>query len=143
MQLLDFETEFDRLSAARPLKLIVTQVTNSSEEEEEGMDLKQRTGLKGVKGSFYVSFSKKEVGPGASRNGFRSTILPLPGFAQILSPSPREDAAKWAYPLFLLQKELFSSFCRGIDFSSVSTAGLTFLLCSKTFYCAIKLLAVQ
>ena len=26
----------------------------------------------------------------------------------MLSPSPREDAAKWAYPLFLSQKELFS-----------------------------------
>ena len=81
MQLLDFETEFDRLSTARPLKLIVTQVTNSSEEEEEGMDLKQRTGLKGVKGSFYVSFSKKEVGPSAPQNGLQSTILLLPGCA--------------------------------------------------------------
>ena len=40
MQLLDSETESDRLSAARPLKLIITQVTNSSEEEEEGMNLK-------------------------------------------------------------------------------------------------------
>ena len=81
MQVLDSETEFDRLSAARPLKLIVTQVTNSSEEEEEGMDLKQRTGLKGVKGSFYISFSKKEVGPGAPQNGLQSTILLLPGCA--------------------------------------------------------------
>ena len=40
VQLLDSETESDRLSAARPLKLIITQVTNSSEEEEEGMNLK-------------------------------------------------------------------------------------------------------
>ena len=45
VQLLDSETESDRLSAAHSLKLIVTQVTNSSEEEKEGMDLKQRTGL--------------------------------------------------------------------------------------------------
>ena len=40
VQLSDSETEFDRFSAARPLKLIVAQVTNSLEEEEEGMDLK-------------------------------------------------------------------------------------------------------
>ena len=40
VQLLDSETKSDKLSAARPLKLIITQVTNSSEEEEEGMDLK-------------------------------------------------------------------------------------------------------
>ena len=45
VQLLDSETESDRLSAAHSLKLIVTQVTNSSEEEKEGMDLKQRNGL--------------------------------------------------------------------------------------------------
>ena len=56
---------------------------------------------KNVEGSFYISFSKKEVGPGSSRNGLRSTILPLLGFAQTLSTSPREDATKWAYPLLL------------------------------------------
>ena len=32
VQVLDSETESDRLSAARPLKLIITQVINSSEE---------------------------------------------------------------------------------------------------------------
>ena len=52
-----------------------------------------------VEGSFYVSFSKKEVGPNAPQNGLQSTILPLSGCAQTLSPSLREDAAKWAYPL--------------------------------------------
>ena len=96
-----------------------------------------------VKGSFYVSFSKKEVGLGALH---QSTILPLPSCAQTLSPSPREDAAKWAYSLFLSQNELFSSFCRELtflqflpqdclfssfccrrNFSLVSAAGLTFL----------------
>ena len=54
-----------------------------------------------VEGSFYVSFSKKEVGPGAPQNVPQSTILPLLVCAQTLSPSPREDATKWAYPLFL------------------------------------------
>ena len=96
-----------------------------------------------IEGSFYVFFSKKEVGPGASQNGLQSTILLLPGCAQTLSPSPSEDIAKWAYPLFLPQKELFSSFCCKRNFSPVSAAGLTFLLGSKTFCYAIKLPAVQ
>ena len=69
-----------------------------------------------VEGSFYVSFSKKEVGPSTPQNGIQSTILPLPVYAQTLNPSPREDIAKWAYPLFLLQNELFSGFCRRTNF---------------------------
>ena len=56
---------------------------------------------------------KVETGPTATQFG--------PACAQTLSPSPREEATKWAYPLFLPQKELFSSFCHRIDFS-VSTA---------------------
>ena len=71
-----------------------------------------------VKGSFYVSFFKKEVRPGAPQNGIQSTILPLPVYAQTLNPSPREDVVKWAYPLFLSQNELFSGFCRRTNFST-------------------------
>ena len=96
-----------------------------------------------VKCSFYVSFSKKEVQPDAPQNGLESTILPLLVCVQTLSPSSREDAAKWAYHLFLPQKKLFSSFCRKMNFSPVFAARLTFLLCSKTFCCGIKLPAVQ
>ena len=47
-----------------------------------------------IEGSFYISFSKKEVGSGAPQNGIQSTILPLPVYAQTLNPSPREDVAK-------------------------------------------------
>ena len=61
VQLLDFETKFDRLSTAHPLKLIVTQVTNSLEEEEEGMDLKQRTCLKGLLANRNKGSTSKEV----------------------------------------------------------------------------------
>ena len=64
-------------------------------------------------------FSKKEVGPGVPQNGLQSTIFPLLVCVQMLSPSPREDAAKWAYPLFLPQKEFFSSFCHRTDFSAM------------------------
>ena len=98
---------------------------------------------KKVEGSFYVSFSKKEVGPGASQNKLQSTILPLLVCVQTLGPSSGEDATKWAYPLFLPQKKLFSSFCCKRNFSPIFAAWLTFLLCCKTFCCAIKLPAVQ
>ena len=49
VELLDFEIEPDQLSVARLLELIVTNVGVDSveEKEEEGMYLKQRTGLKG------------------------------------------------------------------------------------------------
>ena len=56
-----------------------------------------------AEGSFYVSFSKKEVRPDAPQNGLQSTFLSLLVCVQTLSPSPREDATKWAYSLFLLQ----------------------------------------
>ena len=47
VELLDSEIESDRFSAVHPPKLIVAHVSTSSEEEEEGMDLKQRTDLRG------------------------------------------------------------------------------------------------
>ena len=49
-----------------------------------------------------------ETGPTATQFGLVC--------AQTLSLSPREEAAKWAYPLFLPQNELLSSFCCRIDF---------------------------
>ena len=57
---------------------------------------------------------KVETGPTATQFS--------PACVQTLSPSPREEAAKWAYPLFLLQKELFSNFYRRIDFSVSAAA---------------------
>ena len=58
---MDSETESNRFSTARPLKLIVAQVTNTSEEEEEGMDLKQRTGLKGLLANRNKGLTSKEA----------------------------------------------------------------------------------
>ena len=48
VELLDSEIKSDRFSTAYPPKLIVAYVSTSSEEEEEGMDLKQRTSLRGL-----------------------------------------------------------------------------------------------
>ena len=66
MELSDSETELDRLLVAHPPKLIVARADSSS--EEEGMDLKQRTGLKGLlanrnKGSVLKEAPKAQVPP--------------------------------------------------------------------------------
>ena len=66
-----------------------------------------------VLGPYFLS-KEVETGPTATQFGLVC--------AQTLSPSPREEAAKWAYPLFLLQKELFSNFYRRIDFSVSAAA---------------------
>ena len=68
MQLSDSETESDKFSTVHPSKIVVAQVTTSSEEEEEGMDLKQRTGLRGLmanrnKGSTLKEIPKTQVPP--------------------------------------------------------------------------------
>ena len=61
MELLDSKTEFDRFSAAHPPKLIVAHVDTSLEEEEEGMDLKQRIGLRGLMANRNKASTSKEV----------------------------------------------------------------------------------
>ena len=103
-----------------------------------------------------------ETGPTATQFGLACahTISCLPG-------TRLRRAKHGAFLQFLLQKELFSSFCRKRNFnmvlilcfchrsnfspvstakrnfSPVSATRLTFLLCSKTFCCAIKLPVVQ
>ena len=62
------------------------------------------------------NFLSKGVETGPTATQFGSAC------AQTLSPSPREKAAKWAYPLFMPQKEHFSSFCHRIDFSISAVA---------------------
>ena len=61
VQFSNSETESDRLFVALHLKLMVTQVTNSLEEQEEGMDLKQRTDLKGMLANRNKGSTSKEA----------------------------------------------------------------------------------
>ena len=61
VELSDSVTESDRLSTAHPQKLVVAQVDFSSEEEEESMDLKQRTDLKGLMASRNKGQTLKEA----------------------------------------------------------------------------------
>ena len=48
VELSDYEHEFDKFSTAHSPKLFVAQVDTSLEVEEEGMNLKPRTSLKGL-----------------------------------------------------------------------------------------------
>ena len=47
VELSNSKADFDRFSATHSPRLTVARVDNSSEDEEEGMDLKQRSSLKG------------------------------------------------------------------------------------------------
>ena len=51
MELSDSETESDILSTTHRPKLVVARIDSNSKGEEESMDLKQRTGLKGLMAS--------------------------------------------------------------------------------------------
>ena len=48
VELSDSKANFDRLSTTHSLRLTVARVDPSSEDEEESMDLKQGTSLKGL-----------------------------------------------------------------------------------------------
>ena len=68
MELLDSKHEFDRFSTTHSPKLVVARVDTCSEVEEEGMDLKPRTSLKGLmanrnKGSTSKEAPKTQVPP--------------------------------------------------------------------------------
>ena len=58
---LDFEHESDRFSTAHLQKLIVARVYTSSEIEEEGMDLKPKSSLKGLLVNMNKASTSKEV----------------------------------------------------------------------------------
>ena len=61
MELLDSETDSDRFSVVHHPGLVVARPDTSSEQEEEGMDLKQRKGLKGLLANRNNGSTSKEV----------------------------------------------------------------------------------
>ena len=61
VELSNFEHESDRFSIAHPPRLVVTRVDSSSEIEEEGMDLKPRSSLKGLLSNRNRGSTSKEV----------------------------------------------------------------------------------
>ena len=75
VELLDSETEPDQLSVACLPELTVANVgASSEEEEEEGMDLKQRIGLRGLMANRNKGSTSKEV-PKAQ---VPASLLPFP-----------------------------------------------------------------
>ena len=61
VELSDSKHESDRLSTAHPPKLIVAQVNTSSKIKEEEMELKPRSGLKGLLANRNKGSTSKEV----------------------------------------------------------------------------------
>ena len=61
VELSDSEADLDRFSTTHSLRLIVARVDTNSEDEEGGMDLKQRTSLKGLLANRNKGSTSKEV----------------------------------------------------------------------------------
>ena len=61
IELSDSEADLDRFSAAHSPRLITTRVDTSLEDEEEVIDLKPRTSLKGLLANMNKGSSSKEV----------------------------------------------------------------------------------
>ena len=66
VELSDFDLDLDRFSAAHSLGLVITWIDSSQEVEEKDMDLKPRSGLKGLlsnrnKGQFSKDAPKEQV----------------------------------------------------------------------------------
>ena len=84
-ELSDSDSDLDRASAAPDLGLAIAQVDTSQELEEEGMDLKQRSGLKGLLSNRNKGQSSKDV----PKEQPTSKALP---------PPPTSDAALQPMP---------------------------------------------
>ena len=70
VELSDSDADLDRASAAPDTGLVIARVNISEETEEEGMDLKPRTGLRGLlsnrsKGQSSKDVSKEQIAPKA------------------------------------------------------------------------------
>ena len=61
VELSDFDLDLDRFSAAHSPRLIVARINTNQEIEEEGMDLKPRSGLKGLMSNRNKGQSSKDA----------------------------------------------------------------------------------
>ena len=61
VELSDSDSDLDRASATPDLGLVIAQIDTSQEVKEEGMDLKQRSGLKGLLSNRNKGQSSKDV----------------------------------------------------------------------------------
>ena len=88
IELSDSNADLDRASAAPDTGLVIAQVDISEETEEEGMDLKPRTGLRGLLSNRSKGQSSKDVSKEQT-----TTKAPAPPF-----PPPTSDAALQPMP---------------------------------------------
>ena len=97
VELSDSEVNLDRFSAAHSPRLTVTRVYPSSEDEEEGMDLKQRTGLKGLLANRNKGSSSKEVPKTQVPLNLHPPFLPVAavGLLPNLDLKKKEKYRKW------------------------------------------------
>ena len=61
VELSDFGSDLNRFSAAHSLRLIVARIDTSQETKEQGMDLKPRSGLKGIMSNWNKGLSSKDA----------------------------------------------------------------------------------
>ena len=88
VELSDSDTDLDRASAALDPGLVITQVDTNQETEEEGMDLKPRTGLRGLLSNRTKGQSSKDVSKEQTATKAPAPPLPPPTSDAALQPMP-------------------------------------------------------
>ena len=88
VELSDSDADLDRASAAPDTGLVIAQVDISEETEEEGMDLKPRTGLRGLLSNRSKGQSSKDVLKEQTTTKAPAPPLPPPTSDAALRPMP-------------------------------------------------------
>ena len=88
VELSDFDDDLDRASAAPDTGLVIAQVDTSEEIEEEGMDLKPRTGLRGLLSNRSKGQSSKDASKEQTATKAPAPPLPPPSSDAALQPMP-------------------------------------------------------
>ena len=88
VELSDSDADLDRASAAPDTGLVIAQVDISEETEEEGMDLKPRTGLRGLLSNRSKGQSSKDVSKEQAATKAPAPPLPPPSSDAALQPMP-------------------------------------------------------
>ena len=99
VELSDSDSDLDRASTAPDLGLVIAQIDTSQEVEEEGMDLKQRFGFKGLLSNRNKGQSSKDV---LKEQPTSKTPPPLPPTSDAaLQPMPN---LQWKRPVGELEE---------------------------------------
>ena len=88
VELSDSDTDLDRASAAPDLGLVIAQVDTSQETEEEGMNLKPRSGLRGLLSNRSKGQSSQDVSKEQAATKAPAPPLPPPSSDAAMQPMP-------------------------------------------------------